>query len=260
MRFRGKAAVLISATLLSFSFASRTPLADKPKQKQWVPEVEGLTPAQVKKYQKSGLIPKYEPLNLKGTGKLAKMLKKARNIKPKDYQLDFIKETVANAKDLVYGMKINAKGTFVFKVKAVKLKNGKTLTADIKIESKEKIEKKLKKKKKDPLWRITFYTTEGKGYWVCGIPFKKLAKVYKEKTGEALQYVVFGMKKKEKGDIDFYIIPAATLEDAEKGEIKAGIPVLIIHYKADKDGFSSSFGRNVHNIVDKNEEKKDSPE
>gem|GEM_PF-5149243 len=202
--------------------------------------------------------PKYEPLGLKGTGELAKLLKKARNITPEDYKLGAVKKAVEDGKHLVKAMKINAKGTFVFNVGAVKLKNGKTLTADVKIEDKEKIEKKLENKKKDPLWRITFYTTHGKGYWATGIPFITLAKKYREKTDRTLQYVAFGMKKKANGNIDFYIIPVETFEDAKKGNIKAGVPFLVIPYKADKDNFASSFGRNVHNITEgENDESED---
>lgn len=237
MRFRTKAA-FTTAVLLGAALAfSRAPMNEA--------YAKG----------KNATAPKYEPLNLKGTGELAKLLKKARNIPPKDYKLGTIRDAVENAKHLVKGMKINANGTFVFSVGAVKLKNGKTLTANVKIEDREKTEKKLENKKKDPLMRITFYTTHGKGYWVCGIPFITLAKRYREKTNETLQYVSFGMRKKANGNIDFYIIPVETFEDAKEGKIKAGVPFLVIPYKADKDNFASSFGRNVHNIVEGENEK-----
>ncbi len=239
MRFKGKT-VFLGAAMLSAALAfNRPPMQDA--------YAKG----------KSATAPKYEPLNLKGTGELAKLLKKARNIPPKDYNLGMIQEAVENGKHLVKGMKINEKGTFVFNVAAVKLKNGKTLTANVKIEDKEKIEKKLENKKKDPLWRITFYTTHGKGYWATGIPFITLAKRYEEKTKETLQYVAFGMKKKANGNIDFYIIPVETFEDAKEGRIRAGVPFLVIPYRADKDNFASSFGRNVHNIVEGGKDEKE---
>ena len=249
MRSRGKAAVYLGAILLSVSFASHAPLADGPKQKKWVPEIEGLTPKQVKKYQKIGLVPKYEPLGLRKTGKLAKLLKKLKQVKPEDYQLDEVQKIIDNNKDNIIDMKINKKGIFKFKIKPIKLKNGKMLSGDVKIEGIESREKKLEKEK-EPLWRITFYISNKKGKWFCGTGFKKLAKEYKKRTGEELEQVAYGMKKKKNGDFDFYIIPVSSFEDAKKGKIKADVPFLLISYKADKDGFYAHGGRNIHNIVD----------
>ena len=74
------------------------------------------------------------------------------------------------------------------------------------------------------------------------------AKKYKEKTGRKLEYVTAGIQKNA-GNVDIFIVPAKTFEDAEQGNIEAGIPMLIIPYKVKKGNFASGFGRNLHNIV-----------
>lgn len=225
MRFRGKA-VLVGAAVLSAALAfNKPPIAD--------------VYAKGNKAAK----PKYEPQNWKkGDGKAAAALKKARNIPPRDYKLDYIKGAVDNGKPLVNDVKINEKGFFVFKIKKVNPGNGITITGNVKI--------KYIKKKDEFYAKIVFYQWKGKGKWICGIPLTKLAKRYKEKTKKELEFVTFGMKKKGDGNIDFFVVPVETLEDAKNGSIKAGVPVLIILYKKDKNVFASSFGRNVHNIVE----------
>ncbi|NYZ77208.1 hypothetical protein H0O02_02740 [Candidatus Micrarchaeota archaeon] len=249
MRFREKAAVLACAALLSFSFASRAPLADdkpvvqKPFDASKYPELKGMDPKKLNKLQEIGIIPNSEPMKF---WKMLKVKKKLEKIVPKDYDAGFLRGVVEKTKPLITDMKKEG-GSFSFGVKPVELANGKMLSAKVKINNNNKAWKNMPS--------ITFRMSNAKGMWICGIPFDTLIKKYEEKKGVKPDFAVYGMDRKENGDIDFYIIPVATLGDAENGSIKAGVPVLVIPYIAKKDGFFASFGRNVHNVVGEKESK-----
>jgi len=226
MRFRGKAALTVAMLGAALAF-NKPPMHDA--------------------YAKgnSSVTPKYEPKNWKkGDGKAAKALKEARNVTPKNYKIEDVEKTVENGLNLVSGMKINNKGFFVFNIGKITLNKNSWITGKVKI--------KYKKKKDELYAKVIIYTKKKnkKGTWICGIPLNKLAKEYKKETKKQLEYVTFGFKKKQNGDFDMYIIPVETLQDAEKGNIKPGVPFLIIPYDAQKKNFKSHFGRNIHNLVE----------
>lgn len=226
MRFRGKAA--LSVAMLSAALAFNKP----PMHDAYAKGNKSVTP-------------KYAPQNWeKGDGQAAKALKEARNVKPKDYKIEEVKKAVENGLGLVSGMKINNKGFFVFSIKKISLNKNSWITGKVKI--------KYKKKKDELYGRVIIYIRKKnkKGTWICGIPLDKLAKKYKKKTKNQLEYVTFGFRKKQNGNFDMYIIPVETFGDAQKGNIKPGVPFLIIPYDAQKDVFKSHFGRNIHNLVE----------
>ncbi|MEM2909404.1 MAG: hypothetical protein QW171_04580 [Candidatus Bilamarchaeaceae archaeon] len=75
------------------------------------------------------------------------------------------------------------------------------------------------------------------------IPFDKLAKAYKEKTGKDLKYTiaVVDHDSDDQGEyVAFYIIPAASFKDVKEGNIEPNIPVLYIFYDAVKNGLGSN--------------------
>lgn len=213
MRFRGKAAFIGAAVLSAALAFNKPPMNDAFAGK-------------------------------KGDSKLAESLKKARNIPPKNYKIEGIRPAVENGKGLVSGMKINGNGFFVFNIKKINLNETSWITAKVKI--------KYNKEKDAAGGKIIIYTQKKnvKGAWVCGIPFKKLAQKYKTQTKNNLEYTVFGIKRKQNGDFDMYIIPVETFGDAQKGNIKPGVPFLIIPYDAKSKNFKSHFGRNIHNLVE----------
>ena len=111
---------------------------------------------------------------------------------------------------------------------------------------------KYKKKKEETEGKVIVYITKKnkKGFWVFGVPLTKLAKTYEKETKKKLEYLAFGLKKKQDGNFDMYFIPVETFEDAKKGNIKPGVPFLIISYDAEKNNFKSHAGRNIHNLVE----------
>jgi len=175
-------------------------------------------------------------------GKKGKAQKMIENFKmpEKDYGLSFVKGIVKKSMDKISDMKIGKGGYQSFKIKRVYLTSNKWFTAHVKM--------KPNLSSCKPGITITIKEKGKKGSWKLGIPFRRLAKKYKEKTGRKLEYVTAGIQKNA-GNVDIFIVPAKTFEDAEQGNIEAGIPMLIIPYKAKKGNFASGFGRNLHNIV-----------
>lgn len=175
-------------------------------------------------------------------GKKGEAQKMIENFKmpEKDYNLSFVKAIVKKSMDKISDMKIGKTGYQSFKIKRIYLTSEKWFTAYVKMKPDSSSCK--------PGITITIKQKGTKGSWKVGIPFRRLAKRYKEKTGEKLEYVTIGIQKNA-GNVDLFIVPAKTFEDAKQGNIKAGIPMLIIPYKAKKGVFASGFGRNLHNIV-----------
>lgn len=170
----------------------------------------------------------------------AQKLIKSFKIPEKDYNLSFIKGIIVKTKDKIKDMKIGTAGYQSFKLKRVYITSDKWFTAHVtmkpdKTGCKPGITFKIKVKGK-------------KGSWKTGIPFKRLAKRYQEKTGQKLKYITAGVDK-QGGDVFIYIVPARTFEDAQKGKLEAGLPVLVIPYDVKKNVFKSGFGRSIHNIV-----------
>ena len=171
-------------------------------------------------------------------GETQKLIKSFK-IPEKDYNLYFIMGIIVKTKDKIKDMKIGTAGYQSFKLKRVYITSDKWFTAYVtmkpdKTGCKPGITLKVKVKGK-------------KGHWKTGIPFKRLAKRYQEKTGQKLKYVTVGVDKH--GDVDIYIVPARTFENAQQGKVEAGFPVLVIPYDVKKNVFKSGFGRSIHNIV-----------
>jgi len=175
-------------------------------------------------------------------GKKGEAQKMVENFKmpENDYNLSFVKGIIKKSMDKISDMKMGSAGYQSFKIKRIYLTSEKWFTAHVKM--------KPDKSSCKPGITITIKAKGKKGSWKIGIPFTRLAKRYKEKTGKTLEYVTAGINKNA-GDVEIFIIPAKTFEDAEKGNIEAGTPMLIIPYKAKKGNFASGFGRNLHNIV-----------
>ena len=159
---------------------------------------------------------------------------------PKSYKLAHLQKIVNETKNKLFGMKIGSGGYQTFKMKKVGMPNGSWLSAEV----------KMKPIKDFPPGIKLVTTKKGKGKWITGISFTTLMNRYKEKTGEKLKYVTMGLERFDNGDLNIYIIPTKTFEDALEGKIGAGVPVLVIPYIAKKKNFFSGYGKNVHNIVE----------
>jgi len=162
------------------------------------------------------------------------------NGSPKSYKLAHLQKVVDETKNKLIGMKVASGGYQSFKMKKVGMSDGSWLSAEV----------TMKPIKEYPPGIKLVTTKKGKGKWITGISFTTLMKRYKEKTGEKLKYVTMGLERFDNGDLNIYIIPAKTFEDALGGEIEAGVPVLVIPYIAEKKNFFSGYGKNVHNIVE----------
>ena len=179
-------------------------------------------------------------------GKFKKMIAQAKYIAPQDYKLSFLKplmkigvEEISHILD--YGE--NGKNPFRLKTKPIMVRNG----------NKVWLRMRIPKNKQKP-GAILVNRKVKKGKYVATLYFTQLRKRLKEETGKDLKYVAVGIdkQKNENGNItklDFYIIPVNSLEDAKNGNIKAGVPMLVINCDG-KGKCNGRTGCNIHNVVD----------
>jgi len=174
------------------------------------------------------------------------MIAQAKYIAPQDYKLSFLQPLMKTGVEetshiLDYGE--NGKKPFRLKTKPIMVKNGNKIWLRMRIpENKQKpgvilVNRKVKK-----------------GKYVATLYFTKLRERLKKETGKDLKYVAVGIdkQKNETGNIiklDFYIIPVDSLEDAKNGNIKAGVPMLIVNCKGNGD-CKGRTGWNIHNVVE----------
>lgn len=115
MRFRGRAALTVAILAAALAF-NKPPMHDA-----------------YAKGNKS-VTPKYAPKDWKkGDGNAAKLLKDARNIKPKNYKMEEVKKAVEAGIEMLSNMKINENGGFGFSIKPMPLSSGLILRGKVKV-------------------------------------------------------------------------------------------------------------------------------
>ena len=211
MRFRGRAAIAMLSAALAFS---RPPMHDAFAEKK-----------QDEKYAKMD-------------AKIAKI----KTIPAKDYSLSFLKPLMKKGIEQTAQISDHGDGgkpSFRLKTKKIKMSNGNNVWILARI-SKWEHKTGVIVNRKVP-----------KGKYVTNVFLSELEKRLKKKE---MKYLAVGIDRKndENGKakkLDFYIIPVDSFEDAKNGNIKAGVPMLVINCDG-KGKCNGRTGYNIHNVVD----------
>ena|GEM_PF-3095011 len=126
---------------------------------------------------------------------------------------------------------------------AISLKNGATIGAVMEIDGNVH--------PKDKFYaRMSVFVDSATKPMTWSVDLGKLRDVYKKITGKELKYVLAAVGRASDAEVGervwFYVIPAKSFDDVQKGNIEPGMPVLCVSYFAR----TNTLGWNVSAVIE----------